>query len=201
MRRALELAAVFMLIAIAIFFIVLTLFVNSISRELLSAIESVHRTAEATTAAAAELQPTIVDLRRTILIAGGTLNLARDTLRNEQKTIRAANEKTIETMKNVDELLAGADQSQRSIAAHADATLAALDPVMIQMRADLAALEPVITAAKPLLDNSAATMANANRISADLAKVTDDAVKPKPWYKRIAGYIWAPVKLAAIFAK
>ena len=34
-----------------------------------------------------------------------------------------------------------------------------------------------------------------------LATITDGAVQPKPWYKRWAGYVWMPVKLATIFAK
>lgn len=215
MKKALEFASVCALIAIAFFFIVLSLGVTSVSRELVGTLAAVHKTADAGTAAAADLHPAIVDLRRTILVAGGTLNLARQTMRNEQTTIREGNAQTIATMKNVDELVAGVDKSQREITEHADKALASIEtiettiepvlasvpPVLAQTREDIAALEPVIAAAKPVLDNTAATMANADRISADLATFTDNAVKPKPWYKRAAGYVWAPVKLAAIFAK
>jgi ABC-type transporter Mla subunit MlaD len=206
-----KLAGACALAAITTFFAVLTLSLHEVNRvtvqaeatlrSLSATSAAVQRTIEQLRPAVAEMKPTMTDVRRTILIASGTLNLARDTLRNEQATIRAANQQTIDTMKNVDQLVANVDQSQQQIARHADAALALIEPVMTQTRADLAALEPVVSAAKPVLDNTAATMANADRISADLAKVTDDAVRPKPWYKRVAGYIWVPVKLATIFAK
>lgn len=201
MKRVVELAAVVALIAIAIFFIVLTLSVNAVSRELVGAIGAAHHAADSTEAAAASIEPAIVDLRRSLEIAGGTLNLARDTMRDERSTIRAANEQTIATMQNVDRLVAGAADSQRDVATRAATALASVEPVMRQTQADLAALEPVISAAKPVLDSTAATMANADRISADLATITDGAVQPRPWYKRWAGYLWMPVKLATIFAK
>jgi len=215
MRKWLELAAVVALLAVAAFFIVLAVSVNAVSRELVGTAAAFHKTADASTVAVTDLETAIVDLHRTILIAGGTLNLSRQVLRNERETIAAANAQTIATMKNIDRLVAGTDQSQRAIAIHAERVLSSiepvmkqtsedlssLDPVIQQTRQDLAALEPVIAAAKPVLDNTATTMANADRISKDLAQVADNAVKPRPWYKRVAGYVWAPVKLAAIFAR
>ena len=80
-------------------------------------------------------------------------------------------------------------------------TLEALQPVMAQTQKDLGTLNLVIEDTRPLLANSTETMANAARISGDLAKITDAAAAPQPWYKKAWGYVWAPVKIAAVFLK
>lgn len=126
--------------------------------------------------AIAEIKPMITDLHRTIEIAGGTLNVARDTLRNEQESIREANQETI-------------------------ATLATIPPAVDQAQRDLATLNLAIAETRPLLAESTKAMANTAEITADLAKIVDGATKPQPWYKRAWGYVWAPVKLAAVFLK
>lgn len=65
--------------------------------------------------------------------------------------------------------------------------------------------DPAIAA---LLAHSSVTAANletvssnAARITGDLARIADDATAPQPWYKRAWGYIWAPVKITAVFLK
>lgn len=204
-------AAAFALAAIAAFFIVLTLSLRQVNRVTVQAettLQSVSQTAAAAQRtieqmqpAIADLKPTIADVRRTILIAGGTLNLARDTLRNEQASIREANEQTIATMHNVNALVAGAGESQKAIAQGVAKTLETIQPVMAQTQKDLATLDLAIEETRPLLANSTATMANTARISGDLAKIADEATKPQPWYRRAWGYLWAPIKLAAVFAK
>jgi hypothetical protein len=83
----------------------------------------------------------------------------------------------------------------------ATAALEAIQPVMTQTQKDLATLNLVIEDTRPLLANSTATMANAARISGDLAKITDAATAPQPWYKKAWGYVWAPIKIGAVFLK
>jgi hypothetical protein len=80
-------------------------------------------------------------------------------------------------------------------------TLGTIQPVMAQTQKDLATLNLVIEDTRPLLANSTATMANAARISGDLAKITDAATAPQPWYKKAWGYVWAPIKIGAFFLK
>ena len=164
--------------------------VDKVSDASVSALMSVQSTAIAANRAISNIDAAASDLRRTILIAGGTLNIARDTLRDERENIRKANEATVSTMQNASRVLETAN-----------ATLQSIPPVMVATQRDLAALEPVIQQAQPVLKNTADTMANATRITGDLAKIADDATAPKPWYKKAFGYLWAPIKLAAIFAK
>jgi hypothetical protein len=83
----------------------------------------------------------------------------------------------------------------------ATAALEAIQPVMAQSQKDLGTLNLVIEDVRPLLANSTATMGNAARISGDLAKITDAATAPQPWYKKAWGYVWAPIKIGAIFLK
>lgn len=81
------------------------------------------------------------------------------------------------------------------------ATMETIQPVMAQTQKDLATLNVVIEETRPLLANSTATMRNAARISGDLAKITDAATAPQPWYKKAWGYVWAPIKIGSIFLK
>lgn len=208
MNSFLKISASAALFSIAAFFVFLAFSVRHAVVRVDRAIDQISWTAAAAQStiqqlqpAITELKPTIVDTRRTIEIAGGTINLARDTMRNEQESIRQANQQTISTMRNLDELVAGAGQSQKAIAEDLAKTFETVPPVMAQTQTDLASLDLAITDMRPLLANSTATMANAARISSDLAKITDDATKQQPWYKRMWGYIWAPVKLAAVFTK
>lgn len=45
------------------------------------------------------------------------------------------------------------------------------------------------------------TASHLDSISASLDAVVKDATKPKPWYRKIVGYVWAPIKIVAMFAK
>jgi len=62
----------------------------------------------------------VADLRRTLEITGGTLNLARQTLRNEQTSLQQANAQTIATMKGIDDLV----QKSNGLVAHVDTSQA-----------------------------------------------------------------------------
>ena len=106
-----------------------------------------------------------------------------------------------QTLPALDAQVAANGEELRAAVHKLGATADALPPVMAQTQKDLATLDLVIGDARPLLANSTATMANAEKITADLAKIADDATAPQPWYKRAWGYIWAPVKITAVFLK
>ena len=80
---------------------------------------------------------TLIDLRRTVEIAGGTLNGIRDTIRDEQVTIQATNVQTVATMKGIDSmiekanvLVAHTDEAEGQIVSDVHATIGNVQEVL-----------------------------------------------------------------------
>lgn len=137
----------------------------------------------------AQLTSTLTDLHRTILIAGGVLNITRDIERDNRKDLQAINAQTLQTLVNFD---ASQKQASRAI----QDTSAALLPVMDQTRRDLAALEPAIGQMTPLLQQGTGIATNLNKTTADVQFEAHKLIfpPPRPWYDK---YIFDPLRIAA----
>lgn len=107
------------------------------------------------------------------------------------------------------------DDSQKKIADSATKALDTLPGVTTQLQSTLA--ETQTTVAKtgdaivaltklesdldPTVQHINETTGHLDNVSAALDQVVQRATKPQPWYKKIVGYIWVPIKLVTIFAK
>ena len=144
----------------------------------------------------AQLTSTLTDIRRTVEIAGGVLNVTRQIERDNRKDIQAANAQTLTTLQHVDGLVVSFDASQKQASRAIQDTSAALLPVMDQTRRDLAALEPAIGQITPLLQQSTEIAGNLNKTTADVQFEAHKLIfpPPRPWWDR---YIFDPLRIAA----
>ena len=202
------LSAVFAFGCVGIFFLQLSSDVKNITVSTQQMATATQQTLGSVQKAVGPLQQTVdatnaamVDLRRVILIAGGTLNIARDTLRREQSSIQEANQQTISTMKGVNKLVDNVDVSQKEMADNVSKTLQSIQPVMSQTQQTLATTQETIAATKPMIENLNGMTGNLNKMSAQVETVVSNGTKPQPWYKKAFAYAWAPIKIVAIFAK
>lgn len=119
-----------------------------------------------------QLTSTLTDIRRTVEIAGGVLNITRQIERDNRKDIKAVNAQTLTTMVNL-------DASQKQITRSIVDTTAAMLPIFIQTTRDLDALYP-------LIQSSAGIATNLNGTTADVEHEVHKLVYPPPrhWYQR-----------------
>lgn len=140
---------------------------------------------------------TVTDLRRTIEIAGGTLNIARDTLKKSQQT-------NLATLQSIQQLVAQGQpvlkQTQDTMlsAQHTmeetQKTIADIQPVLKETQSTLSQLGIVTQKLQPAADSLSGTMAHIDGITQDAQTEIHKFVypPPQPWYDK---YIINPVKL------
>jgi len=131
---------------------------------------SVQQTLGETQVTLKQTDSAVTDLRRTLEVAGGTLNIARDTLRNEQASIKEANAQTIATMRGLDELVqnsnhlvTSANASQQQVVADTHATMVAIQSTVAQTSTVIDSINK--TATDPSI---AATLGHINGVADNL---------------------------------
>jgi chromosome segregation ATPase len=72
---------------------------------------------------------------------------------------------------------------------------------MAQTTVAIKTLNDLEVNAIPTVKHINETTEHLNNISASLDTIVKEATKPKPWYKKMFGYVWAPIKIVAMFAK
>lgn len=196
-------SVVFAVVSCGIFFLRLSSDMKQITASTLKTEAAIQTTLAPLPATLQQTTAAMTDLDRTIQIAGGTLNIARDTLKKEQSTLEAANTATVKSMTDLDMLVINLDGSQKDVVKGVAQTLAAVQattssviPVMEQTRANLATLQPAIVEVNALLKNTTSTMSHVDGATADIQTEIHKFVypPPRPWYDK---YIVDPIKLGA----
>ncbi len=192
-RIVLALSAVFLIVSTGVLMLRLSSDSKAITSSVQQALGSVQITLQHTDAA-------VTDARRTLEIAGGTLNIARETLKKEQGSIQQANAATVQSMQDLDALIKNLDSNQAQITAGSVDALksiqtatSSITPVMQQTQKDLETLQPVIEKSQELLNNSTDTMAHVSGTTQDIQTEIHKFVYPPPrkWYQK---YITDPVR-------
>lgn len=142
------------------------------------------------------LNATLTDLDRTVQIAGGAINEARQIERDNRKEIGQVNQQTVATLQHLDALIVSIDATQKTAGESIASTSSAIGPVMEQTRKDLADLEPAIQQVDPLLLRLTDVAVNLSNSTADVAHEIHKFVYPPPrkWYQK---YILDPTKFVA----
>jgi hypothetical protein len=142
------------------------------------------------------INATVTDLDRTVQIAGGAINEAREIERDNRSELAAVNRATLSTLQHVDGLVVNVDASQKQAASSIAQTSAELEPVMEQAELDLRELRPAIRQITPLLMESTDIAANLSNTTADVQHEIHKLVYPPPrkWWQR---YFLDPLKTAA----
>ena len=144
----------------------------------------------------AHVDATVTDLDRTVQIAGGAINEARQIERDNRGELAAVNRATLSTLQHVDSLVVSFDTSQHQASVAIQQTSAALVPVIAQTESDLRELQPAIAQMMPLLQHSTDVAANVSSATADVAHEIHKLIYPPPrkWWQR---YLLDPLKTAA----
>jgi len=145
----------------------------------------IHSTAISLQRTAASTQSTMADTRRVLQIAGGTLNIARDTMRDEQKNFKAESDAVLQTTRNIDALVAQATVTLQSV----PPLMASSQETMQKMGAVMDGVNQVITG--PVQS----TMKHVDGVTADVQTEVHKLVYPAPrkWYQK---YIIDPITIA-----
>lgn len=107
------------------------------------------------------------------------------------------------------------DDSQKRIADSVTTAVNTIPGVVVQLQQTLGevqntvaktgqtveALTKLETDLDPTVQHINATTGHLDSIASSLDKVVLNATKPQPWYKKMIGYLWAPIKIVSIFAK
>jgi ABC-type transporter Mla subunit MlaD len=168
--------------------------VNAATQQLQSSVQPLQATIQSTNKVVSNLDATITDTRRVILIAGGTLNIVRDTMRKEQSSTEAAIRSSQALVDNSNKLVSTADDTLKQLTISVNHSLEPLPLLLQQTQADLKDLEPTITELTPLAKNTSDAMEHVSGITADTQHEIHKFVypPPQPWYDK---YIINPAKI------
>ena len=158
--------------------------------------ESLAVTSQNTQSVLLHMENTVRDFDRTVQIAGGAINTARQIERDNRLEIAAVNRETLDTLKNVNGLVVSLDATQKQAGASIAETSAALAPVIEQSARDLAELQPAIHQVTPLLERTTDVAANLSNATADVQHEIHKLVYPPPrkWYQK---WFLDPLRTAA----
>ena len=171
-------STIVLLLCASVFFLVLSTAVTKVR-------DDVHTTAVSIQRTAASTQSTMADTRRVLEIAGGTLNIARDTMRDEQKKFKAETDALLQTTRNIDVLVA-----------QATVTLQSVPPLMTTSQETIAKMGATMDGINQVVDGPVmSTMQHVDGVTADVQTEVHRLVFPPPrkWYQK---YIVDPLKIA-----
>ena len=133
MRRFLEftiaVSAAFALIAIGVCALSISADVSRVAAESEQDLQSTNK---AVSKSLDNLNATLVDVRRTVLIASGTLNIVRDTMRKEQATTEAEIQSSHALVSNSSALVVTANETLKQLAVTVDRTLQPIPRLIMQ---------------------------------------------------------------------
>lgn len=134
------------------------------------------------------------------------VRMEKSYVSQESKQLVRANEQLNRTLSQLQIVLQHIDQNtQASLAPLPELldqtrdTLLAAQHATEESQKTIAKVGETVDKIKPVVDNLNGTTAHIDSISASLDRVVQSATQPKPWYKQVIGYVWAPIKLAATF--
>lgn len=192
LKILIALSVIFCSVSVGVFFLKLTSYTKSVA-------DSIQSTAQISQITLQQTNATMSDLRRTVQIAGGTLNVVRDTLRDEKTSIQAVNQKTIETMDNLNQLAVDLTKNLNTTAESIPPVMAQTQETVAQIGSAVQELQVLETQLQPTIQNINTTSANLAESSKAVNQMVQNAVKPQPWYRKAINYAVLPLKISSWF--
>lgn len=181
--------------------------------------QSIVETADSTQNTMISVSGDVKDIKEmtnaTLFQAEEVLHHADELLASEGKAQSAQLKRLDITLTQLQTTLKNVDESQQKIASAVTNELDALPSVTTQLQSTMKETQNTVAAAgkaieslKTLEDNLEPTVqhinettGNLDKMSASLNSVIQNATKPQPWYKKLWGYVYTPIKIVSIFAK